>query len=129
VTHQREHQREGLLRRRDRVGVGSIEDDDAGVGRGVDVNRVDADSGTRDDHQVWPGCEELTVDARLRADDETVGFGERLHELLARGADSRGNLDTATAQHVEADIGERLGDDDAPRFLGQNRNRLPLGFK
>jgi hypothetical protein len=48
---------------------------------------------------------------------------------LARGADARRDLDTAAAQYVQADVGKGLGDDDASRFLGQNRNRLPLGLK
>jgi len=52
VAHERKHQREGLFGRGERVRPRGIEDDDAGVGRCSDVDRVDADAGPRDDREL-----------------------------------------------------------------------------
>ena len=48
---------------------------DAGGGRGLDVDRVDADAGARDDGQLRSGGQQIAVDARLRTHDQAVGVG------------------------------------------------------
>jgi hypothetical protein len=101
VAHEREHQHEGLFGRGERVGAWCVEDDDAGVSRRGDVDRVDADAGACDDRKLRAESQERPVDLRLAANDQTVGVGERRGERARRLADNRDDNDSRGAQDVD----------------------------
>ena len=128
VAREREHQRKRLLGRGDRVRARRVEDDDAGVGRGIDVDRVDADARARDDRSVGPAA---SSSRSTRVSERTMSPSASASASRIHGAwtDARSDLDPAVAKHGEAALGERFGDDDAPLFLSQNRNRLPLALE
>ena len=106
LAREREHQPEGLLRRRERVGGRRVEDDHAGGRRRLDVDRIDADAGARDDGQPRTGGQQIAVDARLRTNDQAVGLGQRDLQFLARAADQRVDRDSGRAQDCEAPFGK-----------------------
>ena len=112
MTHEREHQGKGLFRCGERVRAGRIEDHDAGIGCGRDVDRVDSDAGSRDDRQVRSVTQQLAINARLRAHDQSVGFSQRSCERFGF-TDARNYFDTALAQNGETALGEWFGNDDA----------------
>ena len=53
---------------------------------GLDVDVVEADAGAADDEQVGAGGEHLVGDRRRRADDQGVGAGDGLEQLVRRTA-------------------------------------------
>ena len=83
VAGQREHQRDGVLGGRDRVGLGRVGDDDALLGRGRDVDVVDADAGAADDLQVVGAVDRLGVQLGRGADQDAVVVADAVQQLLA----------------------------------------------
>ena len=115
VAREREHQAEGVFGRGDRVGGRRVEHDDAGCGRRGDVDRVDADARARDDGQLRTGRQQVAVDARFRAHDQSVGGLERGLEIVPRAADHRVDRDAGLTENCETLLGERFRDHDAFR--------------
>ena len=68
-------QGEGVLGGRDRVAGRRVDDGDAGPGRRLEIDVVDADPGPPDDLQSRAGGDRLGVDLDLAADDERVVVG------------------------------------------------------
>ncbi len=58
VARQRQHQADRVLRGGDGVALGGVDDDDAALGRRLDVDVVDADAGAADDQQLGRGLED-----------------------------------------------------------------------
>ena len=73
-----EHQRHGVLGRRDRVAARRVHHHDALAGRGRDVDVVDADAGA--DDRLEPGLvrQDVGRQLRARADRDAVGLVQRL---------------------------------------------------
>ena len=69
---QREHQRDGVLGRRDRVRLGGVGDDDALLRGGGDVDVVHADARAADDAEVVGLLDQLRVALRGGADQDAV---------------------------------------------------------
>jgi len=95
--------------------AGVVEHDDAGRGRSRDVDRVDAHAGARNDGQARACGEQVAIDARLRAHDESVGGAERRFEVVPRATDHRVDRDAGLTKNCETLLGERFRDHDAFR--------------
>ena len=113
VAHGRQEQREGLLRRGDRVRAGRVHHDDARSRCGVHVDRVHADPGPRHDFEMRGLRQKSGVHARLRAHDEAPRVAEHLDEPFARRADAGDDLDARPAQNVETALVKGFRDDNA----------------
>ena len=111
VAEERERQRERVLGGGDRVRLGRVGDDDPALGRGRDVDVVDAGAGAADrPHPVGP-LDQLGGHLRRRADHDRVELADPALELAVGpvGAD----LDVeALAQEVDAGVGDLLLDED-----------------
>ena len=117
VAGEREHQRERVLGRGDRVGLRRVGDDDPALGRGGDVDVVHADAGAADDAQVVGALDHLGVELRRAADQDPVVVADALEQLLAGPVGAEVDVE-ALAQHVDAGLGDLLRDEDAV-LLGQ----------
>ena len=117
VAGEREHQRDGVLGRGDHVGLRRVGDDDAALGRGGDVDVVDADAGAADHLQVVGALDQLGVELRRRADQDPVVGADALQQLLAAPVGAEIDVE-ALAQHVDAGVGDLLRDED-PVGLGE----------
>ena len=72
LPRQREHHRDGMLGRGDRIAERRVHDDDAAARGGRDVDIVDADAGAADHLQPGRGVDQLLGDLGGRADGEAV---------------------------------------------------------
>mmetsp|Transcript_11999 Transcript_11999/g.31770 ORF Transcript_11999/g.31770 Transcript_11999/m.31770 type:complete len:344 (+) Transcript_11999:1289-2320(+) len=86
-------QGDGVLGGGDAVAGGRVDDDDAALAGGVEVDVVDADAGAADDLEVGGGLEDLAGDGRRGADDDGVVGADDVLELLGR--------EVVAAVHVE----------------------------
>src|SRR3546814_7042045 len=93
----REHQRNGMFGRRDRVAERRVHDDDAAARSGRDIDIVDADAGAADDLEA--GCRSDQLFRRLGrgTDGETVVIADALAELffVLDGLSPQNDLDAA----------------------------------
>ena len=90
VASHGQHDPQGLLGHRDRVGAGRVHDRDALASGGFDLNVVDADSRASDHSQFVGMFEQSRVDLHRRANNECVsGFqlGGEFAVQLIRGDD------------------------------------------
>ena len=117
VAREREHQRDRVLRRRHRVGLGGVGDDDALLGGGGDVDVVHADAGAADDAEVVGAFDQLRVALRGGADQDAVVVADPLEQVVAAPVGADVDVEPL-AQHVHAGLGDLLRDEDAER-LGQ----------
>ena len=77
LARQREHQRDRVLGGGDVVAAGRVHHHDAALGRGRDVDVVDADAGAADDLQLAvPASMMSAVTLRAAADDQRVVFAD-----------------------------------------------------
>ena len=70
VAGEREHQRDRVLGGGDRVRLGRVGDDDPALGRGRDVDVVDAHARAADDAQVVGALDHLGVELGRGADQD-----------------------------------------------------------
>ena len=116
VARQREHQRDGVLRRGDDVRLRRVGDDDAALGGRLDVDVVDPDAGAADHAQVVRAADQVRRQLGRRADEDPVVAADPLRELLVRPVDA--DVDgEALAQHVHAGVGDLLLDQDLVLLL------------
>jgi hypothetical protein len=113
VARDREQQRHRVLGRRDDVRARRVDDDDAALRGGGDVDVVDPDAGARDGAQVRRAGEQVGVDLRRRADDDRVVGGDPLLELLARPVIAAVDVEAGDLEHVEAGVADVLGHEHA----------------
>ena len=100
-----------MLRGRDGVAGRRVDDGDAGAGRRVEIDVVDADARPADDLQPRSRRDRLRVDLDLAADDERVIVGQRGEKLLA--GESRPVVDIVLgAEKIDALSGEGFCDED-----------------
>jgi hypothetical protein len=107
-----------VLRRGDDVPGRSVHDEDAALGRGLDVHVVEADARAPDDAQLLARGQELLVDLRSRPHNERVVVSDRREEGLARqvGLDVGG--EPRRPQDGEARFREGLGNENAGGHAG-----------
>ena len=98
VAREREHQRDRVLGRGDDVRLRRVGDDDPALGRGRDVDVVDADARAADDPQVVGALDQLRVELRGRADQDAVVGADPLGELLGATSPSPTSTVEALAQ-------------------------------
>ncbi len=111
VARQRQHQRDRVLRRRQRVRLRRVADQDAARRGRLDVDVVDTGAGPADHAQPRAGGDQLGVDARGGAHHERVVAGDPLQQLGA--VEVRRDVDLGRlAQPVDAGRGDGLGDED-----------------
>ena len=101
VLGDEQHQRDGMLGRRDRRAVGRVADQDPAPGRRGDIDRVVADAGPGDDHQSR-GAVHRRLAERRGPDDRGDGRAEAGEGVVARGRTE----DRASGRHARGDLGE-----------------------
>ena len=106
-----EHQRDRELGGRDDVGRRRVDDHDAGLGRGADVDVVEPDAGPGDDLEPGGGGERLGVDLGRRADQQRVGVDDRRQQRRAVGAVALADLEVGS-QRLDGGRAQRLRDED-----------------
>ena len=126
-------QGERVLGGGDRVAGRGVDDRDAGPGRRIEVDVVDADAGPADHLEARPGSDHGGIDLDLAADDERVVAGEDRAQLC-RGQ-ARSLVDVVMgAEASDAFRRDRLGDEDphagtpaplAPRLRSTGPARRP----
>ncbi len=100
LAGQREHHRDRVLGRGDRIAVRRIHDDDAALGRGRDVNIINADPGPADHLEGVGGGDQLRGDLGRRAHREPVIPGDAETQLGRAKADFNISLDPAPPKYL-----------------------------
>ena len=109
----REHQREGVLRGRDRIAAGGIHDDDAVFGGRIDVDIVDADACTADDLEILGGFKDGRGHLGLATDHQSVELGNDLDQLLFLEAGLDNNFhDSSLGKGFDSAGGDGICDKD-----------------
>src|SRR5204863_2371399 len=98
VAGEREQQRERVLGGGDDVRLGGVGDDDPALGRGRDVDVVDADPGATDRLHVVRGVDELGGDLRGRADQQPVVLADARGQVEAVGVGGRVDVEVLAQQ-------------------------------
>ena len=98
----------------DDVGGRCVDDHDAGRGRGLDVDVVEADPGPRDHLQLLRGGERLGVDLGRRTDEHGVRLGDRGQQRGAIGA----------VDGTDVEVGPEGLDGGGREFFGDQDDRL-----
>ena len=111
LAGQRHHQRDGVLGGGDRIAERRVHHDDAGGGRGRDIDIVDADAGAADDFQVLRGLDHIGGDLGRGADGDAVIFGDDLEQLVFRQAGLHIGLDAALLEDRDGGRRELVGDE------------------
>ena len=109
--HQRERQRDRVLRRGDDVSKRRVHHVDAAGGRGGNVDVIDPDTGAADDDQARRRIEDGAGDLRFAADDERVDVAEARGQVGLFQAGGLANL-AAGAEQRETLFRERVRDVD-----------------
>ncbi len=120
LAGKRQHERHGVLCRRNDVAGRRVDDDDAALRGRLEVDVVDADAGSADDLQ--PACvlQDVARDLGLAADDQGVVIGDERLELL--GLKPRFDVDfhAATLKGGDPVLGDWVGDEDAGNVFERN---------
>ena len=111
VAGRREHEGDRELGRGDDVGGRGVDDHDAALRRGLDVDVVEPDAGAGHDREPLGGGERLGVHLRRRPDEERVDVDDRGEELVAVGPVAVPDLEVR-AQRVEGRGAQLFGDQD-----------------
>ena len=93
------------------VGRRGVDDHDAGLRRGGDVDVVEADAGAGDDLEPRGGGERLGVDLGRGADEDRVDVGDGGQQLGAVGAVAVPDLEVGT-EGLDGGGRQLLGDED-----------------
>ena len=114
-ARQREHQRDRVLGRGDRIAEGRVHHDDAARGGGRDVDIVDADAGAADDLELGRGGDQLFGDLGGRADGEAVILADDFEQLVLVLAEIRlvVDLDAAILEDLDGGVGKLVGYENA----------------
>ena len=110
VASRGEHQRDGELGRGDDVGGRRVDDHHAGLGGGLHVDVVEADTGPRDDLQPLRRRERLGVDLRRGPHQDRVDVGDRREQLATVRAVAVTDLEVR-AQRLDGGGAELFGDE------------------
>ena len=88
----------------------------AALRRRRDVHVVEPDAGTTDDDEVTARRKHRVVDFCRRSDDESLGAGDRLDQLVWRETEAHVDLMAGGRHHFDAPGAQLLGDEN-PRHL------------
>ena len=113
VARHRQQQRHRLLRRRDHVRLRRVDDHDAALGGGGDVDVVEADAGTTDDDEIGRRGEHVGRHLGGAADHDRRRARDRGQELLRRQAEPDVDVEPGGPHVVEPAFGELLGHEHA----------------
>ena len=108
-----EQQRDGVLRRRQHVGLRRVHHHDAAARGRLDVDVVEADAGPADDDQLVGGFEHLGGDLGRAADHQRRRAPDRVEELLGSESEAHVDLEPGAAHGLEPAVGELFGDQHA----------------
>ena len=112
-----EQQRDGELGGADDVGGRRVDDHHAGLGGGLHVDVVQADTGAGDDLQLLRGGQRLGVHLGGAADQDGVDVGDGREQFGAVGAVGVPDLEVG-AERLDGGRGELFGDqDDGPGYV------------
>ena len=136
LPRQRQHQRDGMLGRGDRIAERRVHHDDAARGRRRNVDIVDADAGAADHFQAFGLLQHLGRDLGRGADRKTVeavdGLGELVLVLAEIGLEI--DLDAAILENLDGGGRQRIGDQNAgghggiPLRSAQPAQHVGIGF-
>jgi hypothetical protein len=111
VAREREQHRHRVLGGGDDVRLRGVDDDDAALGRGGDVDVVDADAGAADDAEARALLDQVGGHLRRRADEDAVVLADASRQIevvcVERGVDVE-----VLAQQLDAAGADLLGDED-----------------
>ena len=110
VPAQRQHQRQRVLRGGDRVRLGSVGDDDAPLGGGLDVDVVHPGAGATDHLQPLPAFDQVGRELGCRPDQDPVEFADPLLELVAVPVEAQLDVELLL-QELDAGVGDLLLDE------------------
>src|SRR5690606_27558583 len=99
LAGERQHQRDRVLRGRDRVAVRRVHHDDATGRRSTRIDIVDPDAGAAYDLQPLAGGDDLLGDLGGGPYGEAVVVADNLFELILREADLHVDIDTALLEY------------------------------
>src|SRR4051812_8911840 len=115
VPAEGEHQRQGVLGRGDRVRLRRIRDDDAPLGRGVDVDVVNSRPGAADHLEPLRAADQVRSELGGRADQDPVELADPLLELVPVPLQPELDVELLT-QELDAGVGDLLGDENLHRL-------------
>ena len=132
-ARQREHQRDRVLGRRDRIAERRVHHDDAAARRGGNVDIVDADAGAADHFEIGRGSDQLLGDLRRRADGEAVIAADDFEQcfLVLAEIGQIVDLDAAILEDLDGGGGKLVGNENAGRHCGllENENGCEGGLE
>ena len=108
APRQCEHQRHGVVRHLGRVRPGHVRDQDAEFGRGVEVDRVDADSEPADHLELRTPLEHGARSQRHDADQGAVGVVQQVGQIVFAPADAVHRLEALPFDQIPAVEGTPL---------------------
>src|SRR5215208_6295928 len=115
VPAERQHQRDRVLRRGDRVRLGGVGDDDAAFGRGLDVDVVDTGPRPADHLEALGALDQLRRQPGGGADQDAVELADPVLQQLAVPIQAELDVE-AVAQQLDAGVGDLLGDENLHRL-------------
>ncbi len=115
LPRQRQHQRDGVLGRRDRIAERRVHHDDAARGRRRNVDIVDADAGAADHFEIFGLLQHFRRDFGRGADRKPVEAVDRRGKLVLVLAEIGLEIDLDAAILEDRDRGgrQRVGDENA----------------
>ena len=102
APRQRQHQRHGVVGHLGRVRPGHVGREDAELGGGVEVDRVDADSQAADHLELRTALEHRARGQGHDADQGAVGVAEQTGEVVLASADTVHDLEALLLEQIPA---------------------------
>src|SRR5215210_382820 len=116
VPAEGEHQADGVLRGGDRIRLGGVGDHDPALGRGVDVDVVDAGPGSADHLESLGSLDQVGGELGRRANQDAVELADSLLKNVA--VPVKAELDVELLpQKLDARVGDLLSDEDLHRLM------------
>ena len=112
LARQRQHQRDRVLRRGDRVAERRVHHDHAGRRGGGNIDIVDADAGATDDFEVLGRLDDVGGDLGRRADRDAVILVDDLEQFFLGKAGLYIGLDTALLEDGDGGGRQLVGNED-----------------
>ena len=114
IAGQREQQGHRVLGRRDDVRLGRVGYDHSAAGGRIDIDVVDADTGTGHDLQAVGLGQQVSIDLGGRADQDAVEVGDASLELGAIPRCAQLDLEPGGTQQLDSGIADLLRDENLP---------------
>jgi hypothetical protein len=117
VARQRQGERQSVLGRSNGVRFGSVDHHDPALGRGVDVDVVNAGPGAPDHLEAQAAFHQLRGDLGRRAHDDRVEVADPVAQLVVRHVEPHLDVEVL-AQERDAGVGDLLLDQDLRLAVG-----------